>query len=105
MAGINNIKPIINLFITKPNARYIGKPEVVSIFKSDLVKLRPAVDTFERRTKAITIDDVKKLFPTGKLDENNYLIKEMRDVLSRIEPKPKKVIDLSPELIEQDYRF
>ena len=27
----------------------------------------------------------------------------MKDVLARIEPKPKKVIDLSPELTEQDY--
>ena len=105
MAGINGIKPIINLFVTKPGARYVTKPEVVSIFKADLASLRPAFDTFERKTKSITIDEVKKLFPTGKLDENNYVIREMKDVLSRIEPKPKKVIDLSPELTEQDYKL
>ncbi len=105
MAGINGIKPIINLFVTKPGARYVTKPEVVSIFKADLASLRPAFDTFERKTKSITIDEVKKLFPTGKLDENNYVIREMKDVLSRIEPKPKKVIDLSPELTDQDYKL
>lgn len=105
MAKINDIKPIINLFVTKPGARYVTKPEVVSIFKADLASLRPAFDTFERKTKSITIDEVKKLFPTGKLDENNYVIREMKDVLSRIEPKPKKVIDLSPELTEQDYKL
>ena len=105
MAKINDIKPIINLFVTKPGARYVTKPEVVSIFKADLASLRPAFDTFERKTKSITIDEVKKLFPTGKLDENNYVIREMKDVLSRIEPKPKRVIDLSPELTEQDYKL
>ena len=105
MAKINDIKPIINLFVTKPGARYVTKPEVVSIFKADLASLRPAFDTFERKTKSITIDEVKKLFPTGKLDENNYVIREMKNVLSRIEPKPKKVIDLSPELTEQDYKL
>jgi len=105
LAGINGIKPIINLFVTKPGARYVTKPEVVSIFKADLASLRPAFDTFERKTKSITIDEVKKLFPTGKLDENNYVIREMKNVLSRIEPKPKKVIDLSPELTEQDYKL
>ncbi len=105
MAEINGIKPIINLFVTKPGARYVTKPEVVSIFKADLASLRPAFDTFERSTKSITIDEVKKLFPTGKLDENNYVIREMKDVLARIEPKPKKVIDLSSELTEQDYKL
>lgn len=85
--------------------RFVIKPEVTPIFKADLTKLRPAFDTFERKTKSITIDEVKKLFPTGKLDENNYVIREMKDVLSRIEPKPKKVIDLSSELTDQDYKL
>ena len=51
MAKINDIKPIINLFVTKPGARYVTKPVVVSIFKADLASLRPAFDTFERKTK------------------------------------------------------
>ena len=55
--------------------------------------------------KTITVDEVKKLFPTGKFSENNYLVREMKNVLSRIEPKPKKVIDLSPELTVQDYKL
>ena len=105
MAGINNINPIINLIVTKSGSKFITKPETVSVFKSDLATLRPAFDTFERSTKTITVDEVKKLFPTGKFSENNYLVREMKNVLSRIEPKPKKVIDLSPELTEQDYKL
>ena len=105
MAGINSIKPIINLFVTKTGSKFITKPETVFVFKSDLAKLRPAFDTFERSTKTITVDEVKKLFPTGKFSENNYLVREMKNVLSRIEPKPKKVIDLSPELTVQDYKL
>ena len=105
MAGINSIKPIINLFVTKTGSKFITKPETVSVFRSDLAKLRPAFDTFERSAKTITVDEVKKLFPTGKFSENNYLVREMKNVLSRIEPKPKKVIDLSPELTAQDYKL
>ena len=102
---LSKISPIANFSIAKPNMRFVIKPEVTPIFKADLTKLRPAFDTFERKTKSITIDEVKKLFPTGKLDENNYVIREIKDVLLRIEPKPKKVIDLSPELTEQDYKL
>ncbi len=105
MVGINSIKPVIDLFVTKTGSRFVTRPETVSVFKSDLTKLRPAFDTFERSTKTITVDEVKKLFPTGKFSENNYLVREMKNVLSRIEPKPKKVIDLSPELTAQDYKL
>lgn len=105
MVGINSIKPVIDLFVTKTGSKFVTRPETVSVFKSDLTKLRPAFDTFERSTKTITVDEVKKLFPTGKFSENNYLVREMKNVLSRIEPKPKKVIDLSPELTTQDYKL
>lgn len=105
MAGINSIKPVIDLFVTKTGSRLVTKPEAVSVLRSDLAKLRPAFDTFERSAKTITVDEVKKLFPTGKFSENNYLVREMKNVLSRIEPKPKKVIDLSPELTAQDYKL
>ena len=93
------------MFVTKTGSKFITKPETVSVFRSDLAKLRPAFDTFERSAKTITVDEVKKLFPTGKFSENNYLVREMKNVLSRIEPKPKKVIDLSPELTAQDYKL
>lgn len=105
MSGIKNIKPIINLFVSKPGTNYITKPEIFSLPKADLVNLRPAIDTFERKTKSVTIDDVKKLFPIGTLDVNNYIVREMQKVLSRIEPPPKKIIDLSPILTEQDYKL
>lgn len=50
---------------------------------------------------SISIDEVKKLFPTGKL-ENNYIIDDIKDLLSRIKTE-RKIIDLTPELSEKDY--
>ena len=113
MAGINGIKPIINLFVTKPGARYVTKPEVVSIFKADLASLRPAFDTFERSTKSITIDEVKKLFPNGKIGGGKFR-KEMYKVKTSLflkglsskkaYKKWKHSVDLSNPLKEFDYK-
>ena len=113
MAGINGIKPIINLFVTKPGARYVTKPEVVSIFKRDLASLRPAFDTFERSTKTITIDEVKKLFPDdkiggGKFRKEMYKVKTslFLNVLSskKAYKKWKHSVDLSNPLKNCDYK-
>ena len=113
MAGINGIKPIINLFVTKPGARYVTKPEVVSIFKADLASLRPAFDTFERSTKSITIDEVKKLFPNDKIGGGKFR-KEMYKVKTSLflkglsskkaYKKWKHSVDLSNPLKEFDYK-
>ena len=113
MAGINGIKPIINLFVTKSGARYVTKPEVVLIFKADLASLRPAFDTFERSTKSITIDEVKKLFPNDKIGGGKFR-KEMYKVKTSLflkglsskkaYKKWKHSVDLSNPLKEFDYK-
>lgn len=106
MSGINSLKPVVNFFVSSVSAtKYVTKPKSVSLFKTEINQLKPVFDTFERRAKFVSIDEVKKLFPTGKLDEKNYLIREMRNVLSRVEPMPKHVIDLSPILTERDYKL
>ena len=106
LSGINSLKPVVNFFVSSVSAtKYVTKPKSVSLFKTEINQLKPVFDTFERRAKFVSIDEVKKLFPTGKLDEKNYLIREMRNVLSRVEPMPKHVIDLSPILTERDYKL
>jgi len=99
---LNGVQSVVNYVVTKPQFnRYVAKPEIVSIFKTDLEKFKPAFDTFERHIKSITIDEVKKLFPTGKL-EDNYIIEDIKKLLSELKTK-RKIIDLEPNLSDKDY--
>ncbi len=105
MTSINKIKPIINLFVAKPEiSGYVTKPATAQVFKSELKNLKYVGDTFERSYKTITVDEVRKLFPTGKLDENNYLMREIKNLIGRVKTS-KKIIDITPELSEKDYQL
>lgn len=105
MTSINKIKPIINLFVAKPEiTRFVTKPATAQVFKSELKNLKYVGDAFERSYKTITVDEVRKLFPTGKLDENNYLMREIKNLIGRVKTS-KKIIDITPELSEKDYQL
>ena len=69
------IKPIITLF--KHNAassRFIQKPQAVRIKPEELTKLRFAGDELHliSQKQVISLDEVKALFPTGKLEDNYF---------------------------------
>lgn len=49
----------------------------------------------------ITIQEIKDLIPSGKL-EDNYIIQDMKKLLEKLDTD-RKTIDLSPELTDEDY--
>ena len=100
------IKPIITLFRHNAAAsKFVQKPQAVRIKPEELTKLRYAGDELHLigQKQVISLDEVKALFPTGKL-EDNYIIRDIKDLLSRLKTK-RQVIDLTPELSEKDYRI
>ena len=99
-----SIKPIITLFSHKtPAAKFIQKPQAFHIKLENLKNLRYAGDELCLSTKkqVISLDEVKALFPQGRL-EDNYIIDDIKDLLSRLQTE-RKIIDLSPELSDKDY--
>ena len=81
---MNSIKPCVNLFVQKTGTSLVQKPDIVSILKQDLNKLKPAIDTFEySNLKKISPSEVKALFPKGEI-EADCIIKEMRKIKREI---------------------
>ena len=80
MASVNNIKPCVNLFVQKTGAALVQRPNIVSILKQDLNKLKPAIDTFEySNLKRVSPSEVKSLFPKGEI-EADCIVNEMRKI-------------------------
>ena len=80
MASVNSIKPCVNLFVQKAGASLVQKPDIVTILKQDLNKLKPAIDTFEySNLKRVSTSEVKALFPKGEI-EADCIINEMRKI-------------------------
>ena len=100
------IKPIITLFRhNAASSRFVQKPQAVRIKPEELTKLRYAGDELHLtvQKQIISLDEVKALFPAGKL-EDNYIIRDIKDLLSRLKTE-RQVIDLTPELSEKDYKI
>lgn len=104
-----NIKPIIN-FVTKNSGeiatRFVQNPQVTHAVPKKWESLRPALDEvcLSSQKKVISLDEVKALFPTGKLDENNYLFREMNTLWHNVQT-PRQKIRLEPELSERDFKI
>lgn len=101
---MSKIKPIFNILVNKTSKKlspFVQKPNLASINPAEL---RYAGDELclSTQKKSITLDEVKKLFPTGKL-EDNYIIRDIKDVLSRLKTN-KKVINLTPKLTNNDFK-
>ena len=80
MASVNSIKPCVNLFVQKAGASLVQKPDIVTILKQDLNKLKPAIDTFEySNLKRVSTSEVKSLFPKGEI-EADCIVNEMRKI-------------------------
>ena len=80
MASVNSIKPCVNLFVQKAGASLVQKPDIVTILKQDLNKLKPAIDTFEySNLKRVSPSEVKTLFPKGEI-EADCIVNEMRKI-------------------------
>ncbi|MDO5306198.1 MAG: hypothetical protein Q4E83_00390 [bacterium] len=65
-----------------------------------------STDSFTLTTKSkqkISIEETKKLYPTGKL-EDNYIIQDINNLLSQIITE-KKIIDLTSKLSKKDYKI
>jgi len=87
----------------------VFKPQTVQIAREELPRLKYAANPIDRvelstRPKSVTIDYVKSMFPTGKMSENNFLINSIKDLIGRLETN-RKIIDLTPELSNKDYKF
>ncbi len=99
-----NIKPIITIVKHKTlGSNFIQNPQMFRIKPDNLRDLRYAGDEICLSTKkqTITPEEVKALFPTGKL-ENNYIIDDIKELLAKLKTD-RKVIDLTPELSDKDY--
>ncbi len=112
---MSKIDPIIKVFTTNANfvSKYVQKPNFVKINPSEL-RLAPPLQAdvvqLSATKKSVNIDDVRKMFPAGKLDEseNNFLLKSIKEFLEKLKQEEKldlkrKIIDLTPELSDKDY--
>ena len=99
-----NIKPVITLF-THNSAKLVQKPQTFRIKPEELKNLRYEGDKVLLHTQkqVISLDEVKALFPTGRL-EDNYIIRDIKDLLSRLKTE-RQIIDLRPDLSEKDYKI
>lgn len=95
----------LKLFLHNPasTGKFVQKPAFSFIKADELKNLKYAGDELFLSTKKkfISLREVKKLFPQGRL-EDNYIIHDIKDALSRLKTD-KKVIDLNPKLTEKDY--
>jgi len=108
------VNGVVNYIATKPQfSRYVAKPEIVSIFQSDLGKLKPAFDTFERCSRRMTNALVRAFFPNNEIDGGNfrkemYLVKTslfVKGLFSKDAFKKWEYsVDLSNPLRNLDYR-
>lgn len=92
MISVSSISPIYS---------YVRKPVVVN--PESLKNLRYVGNVFEK-PKQISVAEVKSLFPNGRLDQDNYVVREMNLFKKRV-PEGHKFIDLSPNLTENDYEL
>ena len=99
-----NIKPVITLF-THNSAKLVQKPQMFRIKPEELKNLRYGGDEVLLHTQkqVISLDEVKALFPTGRL-EDNYIIRDIKDLLSRLKTE-RQIIDLRSDLSEKDYKI
>ena len=95
------ISPLISV-LSQNSVRYVQRPNVIQVRPETL---RPVLDELCLSTKkqVITINEVKNLFPIGKLEEN-YITRDIKNLLANIKTD-RKVIDLTPELSEKDYEI
>jgi len=108
------VNGVVNYIATKPQfSRYVAKPEIVSIFQSDLGKLKPAFDIFERCSRRMTNALVRAFFPNNEIDGGNfrkemYLVKAslfVKGLFSKDAFKKWEYsVDLSNPLRNLDYR-
>ena len=47
MASVNGIKSYVNFFVQKAGASFVQRPQIVSVLKEDLKRVKPAIDRFE----------------------------------------------------------
>lgn len=87
-----NIKPILTLIKSgsKAAAKYVQKPQAIKVNLTQLRPLRDLGDELCLSTKKnyINLDEVRALFPTGRL-EDNYIIRDIKDLLPRLKTKRK----------------
>ncbi len=101
-----NIKPIVTLLAHNSSAaKFVHKPQIFQIKPEELTMFRYAGDELHltSQKQVISLDEVKALFPTGRL-EDNYIIRDIKDLLSRLKTE-RQVIDLRPDLSEKDYKI
>lgn len=42
------------------------------MFESNITKLKPAFDTFERNSKILTVNNIKRFFPNDQIGGGNF---------------------------------
>ncbi len=104
-----NIKPITNLVANSSGeiaTKFIQRPQIAKLTPERLKALHPALDKIclSTRKKVITLDEVKVLFPTGKLDEN-YITRTIKNVINNNLKTDRTVIDLTSELSANEYKI
>lgn len=103
-----SIKPALTLFknISVIQKGFANAPIAPQRIKAESLKaLRYATDELclSTQKRVISLDEVKALFPTGKL-EDNYIVRDIKNLLSELQTE-RKIIDLTPELSEKDYKI
>lgn len=81
MTGISKIEPAIKIVTPKIGiASYVNKPNVVSVLREDIGKIRYASDSFHStKYKPIKPEEIRSLFVDGKIDGGD-LRKEMYQI-------------------------
>lgn len=97
-----NIQPIRS-YIYKLGATKFVSPKELKAIKPETLRYVGDELYLSSKKQSLTLDEVKSLFPTGRL-EDNYILRDIKDLLSRIKTD-RQIIDLTPELSEKDYKI
>ena len=97
-----NIQPIRS-YIYKLGVTKFVSPKELKAIKPETLRYVGDELCLSSKKQSLTLDEVKSLFPTGKL-EDNYILRDIKDLLSRIKTD-RQIIDLTPELSEKDYKI
>ena len=97
-----SIQPIRSFLYNVQATKFLS-PQAFKAIKPETLRYVGDELCLSSRKQALSLEEVKQLFPTGKL-EDNYILRGIKDLLSELKTD-RQIIDLTPELSEKDYKM
>lgn len=97
-----SIQPIRSFFYNVQATKFLS-PQAFKAIKPETLRYVGDELCLSSRKQALSLEEVKQLFPMGKL-EDNYILRGIKDLLFELKTD-RQIIDLTPELSEKDYKM